>query len=107
VPTKARKNTSLDTISDHTSELKKFKRVKGQIEGVEKMIEDQRYCTAILSQLRAIRAGLLAIESSILKTHLHTCVSEAIRSGKSSQANKKINEVVEVFKWSGSKGVSV
>ena len=58
------------TNSDHTRELAKLKKLRGQIEGVEKMINEYRYCGEILAQVRSIRAGFLGIEASILETHL-------------------------------------
>lgn len=91
--------------SDHTKELLRFNRIKGQIDGVEKMINEKRYCGEILNQLRAVKAGLAAIEASILETHLHTCVSEAIKSGKQKVAKEKIDEVIDLFKHATSKGV--
>jgi len=94
-----------EQVSDHSHELAKFKRIKGQIEGVENMIREKRYCGEILNQLRAVKAGLSAIEASILETHLHNCVSDAIKSGKKNLAKEKIDEVIDLFKNATKKGV--
>ena len=91
--------------SDHSGELPRFKRIKGQIDGVEKMIIEKRYCGEILDQLRAVKSGLVAIEASILETHLHTCVSEAIKSGKQKEAKEKIDEVIDLFRHATRKGI--
>lgn len=92
-------------VSDHTKELLRFKRIKGQIDGVEKMICEKRYCGEILNQLRAVKSGIAAIEASILETHLNACVTDAIRSGKTALAKEKIDEVIDLFKHTTSKGV--
>lgn len=96
-----------EQVSDHTKELVRFNRIKGQIEGVENMIREKRYCGEILNQLRAVKAGLSAIEASILETHLHNCVSDAIRSGKKNLAKEKIDEVIDLFKNATNKGVVI
>ncbi|MBN20974.1 MAG: hypothetical protein CL678_06755 [Bdellovibrionaceae bacterium] len=94
-------------FSDHRKELPRFNRIKGQIEGIEKMISDQRYCGDVLNQLRAVKAGLTAIESSILETHLHNCVSDAIRSGNQKLAKEKIDEVIDLFRNATNRGVAI
>ncbi len=66
---------------DHSGELKRLNRVAGQIEGVRAMIEEQRYCPEILTQLRAARAALRALETAILGTHLGACVTDTIKKG--------------------------
>lgn len=82
---------------DHQSELVKLRRAKGQIEGIEKMISDRRYCPEILVQIRAARQALKSIENSILKTHLKNCVEEAMHSKNEKEVSQKINELIEVF----------
>jgi hypothetical protein len=52
--------------ADHTSDLQRLRRISGQVEGIKKMIEDQRYCTDILNQTKAVRSALKALEVSIL-----------------------------------------
>ena len=93
--------------SDHSSELGKLKKLKGQIEGVEKMINEQRYCADVIGQVRAVRSGLLSVEASMLETHLKNCVSEAIRQGKQSEVDTKIDEIVQIFRQSASRGVRI
>jgi CsoR family transcriptional regulator, copper-sensing transcriptional repressor len=98
--------SSTDAVhSDHSRELNSLKKLGGQIEGIEKMIIERRYCADILAQIRAVRAGCLSIEASVLETHLKDCVAEAIRQKKQNVADKKIEEIVQLFRQSGSKGV--
>lgn len=88
------------TISypDHSAELSKLNRVSGQIEGVKKMIAENRYCPDILMQLRAARAALRTIEANILEAHLHGCVTEAIKGGTEAEKTEKLTEIKELFK---------
>ena len=92
---------------DHSKELLRFKRIKGQVEGVEKMIRDQRYCSDILHQLRAIKSGISAIESSILETHVKNSINKAFQSKKKEQAIEKIDEIINLFKNTTNKGASL
>lgn len=80
---------------DHGAEMGKLNRVIGQIEGVKKMIAENRYCPDILIQIRAARSALKTVEANILEAHLQGCVSEAIRGGN---ADNKILEIKELFK---------
>ena len=83
---------------DHGAEIGKLNRVVGQVEGVKKMIAENRYCPDILAQLRAARAALKTIEANILEAHLQGCVGDAIASGQTAEAEKKISEIKDLFK---------
>lgn len=82
----------------HTKELTKLNRVKGQLEGVMKMITEERYCPDILVQLKAISSSVKAIERSVLQTHMEHCVTDAINSKNIKEVNKKTSELVELLK---------
>jgi DNA-binding FrmR family transcriptional regulator len=82
----------------HHAELKKLNRAAGQIEGIRKMIEDCKYCPDIITQLRAARAALRAVEASILETHLQSCVADALMSGRPKDAMARIEELKTLFK---------
>ena len=62
------------THPDHIKQISRLNRVSGQLEGVKKMIEGQRYCPDILKQLKAARSAIKSLENSILETHLVNCV---------------------------------
>lgn len=87
--------------SDHTKELTRLNRVAGQVEGVKKMIEKRAYCPDILTQLRAVRSAVNAIEANILEAHLDSCVADAFASGKRDHAAQKISELKELYKRFG------
>ncbi len=82
---------------DHSKELVKLKRAKGQIEAILKMIEERLYCPDILIQVRAAKSALSAVEQSILKTHLDNCVRDAIKYKDEEQSLKKIEEIIKLI----------
>ena len=77
--------------------LNRLKRVEGQVRGVAKMVEDDRYCIDILTQLRAVRAALSRVETEILKEHLDHCIEGAIVSGDRDEQRKKAAELIELL----------
>ena len=87
----------VDLHPDHATEITRLKRIKGQVEGVEKMILDRRYCPDIITQIRAAKAALGALEGSILKTHLRHCVKDALKTKDMFRAEEKIQEIIELL----------
>lgn len=81
----------------HRKQLARLNRVGGQIAGIQKMIEQGRYCPDILTQLRATRAAVRSLEMEILKNHLQTCVAQAFTAPDIAERDKKIEELVELF----------
>lgn len=81
----------------HTDCLARLSRIEGQVRGVSRMIEDERYCIDILTQIRAIKAALNKVESAVLKDHADHCIVDAIKSGDTSEQKEKFNELVELF----------
>ncbi|MEW9031592.1 MAG: metal-sensitive transcriptional regulator [Planifilum fimeticola] len=75
--------------------LRRLKKIEGQVRGVQKMIEEDRYGMDILVQLAAIKSATHNIGLAILEGHTKSCVSNAIRSGDGEQA---INEMMEVLR---------
>lgn len=83
--------------ANHSDSLPRLKRIRGQVDGIERMILDQRYCVDILMQIKAARSALQALEGEVLRTHLEGCVREAITSKDAFQADKKIKELMELL----------
>jgi DNA-binding FrmR family transcriptional regulator len=86
---------------DHATELSRLNRVAGQVEGVKRMISERRYCQEILTQLRAIRAALHAIEGNILDTHLGRCVADTFAASSDAEKQKKMAELKELYRRYG------
>lgn len=78
--------------------LKSLNRVEGQIRGIGKMVEDDRYCIDIVTQVAAARAALSRIESDLLRQHLGHCVHRAMNSKNTAEQEKVIEELVGVFR---------
>jgi DNA-binding FrmR family transcriptional regulator len=81
----------------HTQQLGRIRRVEGQIGGVARMVEEQRYCVDILTQLRAARSALKRIEEAILRDHIEHCIASAFKSGRRSEQAEKIDELLDVI----------
>ena len=81
---------------NHKDKLPSIKRIEGQIKGIAKMIEDERYCIEILNQIKAIRNSLNTVERNILQTHLRGCVKNSLDG--SLNFDEKVDELMKVLK---------
>ena len=77
--------------------LNRLKRIEGQVRGVARMIEEDRYCIDVLTQTRAIRAALSRVETELLKGHLDHCIESAIVRGDKGEQRKKAGELIELL----------
>ncbi len=77
--------------------LNRLKRIEGQVRGVVRMIEGERYCIDVLTQLSAIKSALSAVEGEILKDHSERCVASAISSGDPAEQQTKMNELIALL----------
>lgn len=75
----------------------RLRRVEGQVRGVQKMVEEDRYCPDVLVQMSAIHESLRAVERILMKDHLQHCATEALCSGDDKQAQRTYNELTELF----------
>jgi DNA-binding FrmR family transcriptional regulator len=80
-----------------TSVLKRLKRIEGQVRGLGRMVETDRYCIDIVTQISAVRAALRAVEEEILSDHVANCVEHAIASGNKAEQRRKVAELMEVL----------
>jgi DNA-binding FrmR family transcriptional regulator len=83
--------------SSPKSILDRLKRIEGQIRGIQKMIEEDRYCIEILTQLTSVVAALKGVEDVIMEKHLETCVAEAMQFGSEREKQEKINEIMDIL----------
>jgi DNA-binding FrmR family transcriptional regulator len=77
--------------------LNRMRRIEGQVRGVTQMMEEERYCIDVLTQLRAVRAALARVETEMLKNHMHHCIEGAIVSGNAKEQRKKAGELIELL----------
>lgn len=81
----------------HLEQNKRLNRVVGQIQAIQRMITEEKYCNDILIQLRAASAALRSVELNVLKTHMRHCVNHAVNSGDIKVTETKIEEVIALL----------
>ncbi len=84
-------------LTTHEEQLQFLKKIEGQVRGIEKMIEEKRYCVDIMTQIRSIIGALYRVEGQIFKKHTEGCVVDALRGSSEIEKHKKINEIVELM----------
>ncbi len=77
--------------------LKRLGRIEGQVRGLARMVEEDRYCIDIVTQISAVRAALRKAEEEILRDHVAHCVEGAISSGNKGDQRRKIAELMDVL----------
>ncbi|HZC18017.1 MAG TPA: metal-sensitive transcriptional regulator [Caulobacteraceae bacterium] len=77
--------------------INRLNRIEGQVRGIARMVDDDRYCLDILTQLQAARAALVRVETELLKDHLGHCIESAIVSGDAGQQRQKAAELIELL----------
>ena len=80
---------------DKDAVIKRLHRIEGQVRGVEKMVEDDRYCIDILTQIAAVNTALESLAFKILDEHVRHCVAGALASGDEADAQTKTEELLE------------
>ncbi len=75
--------------------LDRLKRIEGQVRGVHNMIKNDRYCMDVLTQLSSVSSAINGVEDIILRRHLDSCVSAAIKTGEELEKKEKLDEVME------------
>jgi DNA-binding FrmR family transcriptional regulator len=83
--------------SHKTATLKRLKRIEGQVRGLSRMVEEDRYCIDIVTQISAVRAALRRAEEELLREHVGHCVEHAIRSGDADEQRAKVAELMDVI----------
>ena len=80
-----------------TSVRKRLNRIEGQVRGLSRMVDEDRYCIDIITQIGAVRAALSRVEEELLRDHVGHCVEHAIASGDKADQRRKVAELMEVF----------
>jgi DNA-binding FrmR family transcriptional regulator len=79
------------------SSLKRLSRIEGQVRGLSRMVEEDRYCIDIVTQISAVRAALRRVEEEVMREHIAHCVEHAIVSGDRAEQRRKIAELMDVL----------
>jgi CsoR family transcriptional regulator, copper-sensing transcriptional repressor len=75
----------------------RLRRIEGQVQGLQRMLENDAYCVDILLQISAVQGALEQVQKLLLGRHIESCVSDALRSGSKSDRQQKIDELLDVF----------
>ena len=82
-------------VADKDALVKRLHRIEGQVRGIERMVEDERYCIDILTQVAAVNTALESLAFKILDEHVNHCVVGALASGDEAEAETKTHELLE------------
>jgi DNA-binding FrmR family transcriptional regulator len=77
--------------------VRRLSRIEGQVRGLARMVEDERYCIDIVTQIAAVRAALRRVEEEVLREHISHCVEHAIVSGNAAEQRRKVAELMDVL----------
>jgi DNA-binding FrmR family transcriptional regulator len=86
-----------EQATTHREEIVPLKRIEGQVRGIQKMIDESRYCIDILTQLSSVVGAVRRVEENILNRHLRGCVRESFNKGSKENRSEKIDEIIEVL----------
>ena len=81
----------------HDEQLLFLKKIEGQIRGIQKMIQEKRYCVDIITQIHSIIGALYRVEEQVFKKHFDGCVVSALRGKSEREKQEKINEIMELI----------
>jgi DNA-binding FrmR family transcriptional regulator len=76
---------------------KRLKRIEGQVRGIQKMVDEARYCPDILTQIASVHAALRGVGKLLMRSHLQHCVTDALRSGDAVAAERTYDEVMDLM----------
>ena len=85
----------------HKVQLNRINRIEGQVRGIKKMVEEERYCIDILNQIKAIKSALSSVETNIIEEHLNHCVNHAMVSKDQKRAKEIVSEIKSLLKSAG------
>lgn len=88
----------LSSMNDRDALIKRLKRIEGQVKGLQKMIDDERYCVDILVQISAVRSAIDNVGAIILENHIKGCVSNSLKYENQDQSDQMIKELIDTIK---------
>lgn len=80
----------------HKEQLEYLRKIEGQVRGIQRMIEEGKYCVDILNQIHSAISALARVEDKILEKHFENCVSNAIKSGSAAGRKQKLDEILQL-----------
>jgi DNA-binding FrmR family transcriptional regulator len=82
---------------NHADNLVALRRIEGQVRGVQKMVEERKYCIDILNQIYAIKGALSRVEEKILEKHFKHCVTDAVQGASEKERQQKMDEILKLI----------
>lgn len=76
---------------------KRLRRIEGQVRGLQKMVEEDRYCADIITQVASVQEALRGVARNLMKNHLHHCAAKALHSGKKEETEAMYDELLELI----------
>lgn len=82
----------------HRDQLVALKRIEGQIRGLQRMVEEKRYCVDIMTQISSVVGALFRVQDNVLERHLHMCVADALKGKSDAEKKTKMSEIIAIIK---------
>ncbi|HMI53093.1 MAG TPA: metal-sensitive transcriptional regulator [Candidatus Saccharimonadales bacterium] len=76
---------------------KRLRRIEGQVRGLQKMVEEDRYCADIIMQIASAQEALRGVARNVMKNHLHHCAAQALRSGNAQESENMYSELLDLI----------
>ena len=92
-----RKGLKMKKHPSHEDNLTGLRRIEGQVRGIQRMINDRKYCIDILTQISAIKGALSRVEEKILEKHFKNCVTEAVKGTSEKEQQQKLKEILTLI----------
>lgn len=92
-----KKGKKMKKNPSHENNLVALRRIEGQVRGVQKMIENRKYCIDILNQIYAIKGALGRVEEKILEKHLQNCITKAVKGRSEREKQQKLDEILKLI----------
>jgi CsoR family transcriptional regulator, copper-sensing transcriptional repressor len=91
----------MDPETKHQA-LTRLRRIQGQVQGIQRMVEGDKYCVDIMLQISAVQGALERVSKLLMHRHMESCVTDSMKTGSDRERAKKIEELIEVFsRYSG------
>jgi len=84
-------------ITTHENQLEYLKKIEGQVRGIQRMIEEKKYCVDILTQIQSVIGALYRVENEIFRKHIEGCVIQSFKGKSEKDKQEKINEVMSLI----------
>ncbi len=86
----------MEQVTIHEEQLAFLRKIEGQVRGIQKMIQEKRYCVDIITQVHSVIGALYRVENEIFRKHIDGCVVNALKGKSESEKQKKIDEIIEL-----------